>query len=357
MSTVIESIELRYKEGTSDKVYRASIETAEGGYTVNFAFGRRGAALSAGTKTATPVTRTEAESVYSKLVRSKTAKGYHVHAEDGRSITVVQAQGNDTGLRPQLPNAISRGEAEPYLRSDRWCAQEKYDGRRMLVRKPGLGSIIAANRKGLETACPESVRQALDRARGPFTADGELVGESFHAFDLLEDESGDLRQRPYSERLARLESVLGNIPGTAVEVVPTVFGSTAKHGYAESLRAAGREGVVFKDLDACWEEGKPAGGGPSLKLKFWETCSCVVLRENTGKRSIELGLGGRSVGSVTIPPRHFMPDPGQVVEVRYLYVTGPGGSLYQPLYLGVRTDIDADECTAETQNLKYKAVA
>jgi len=38
-------------------------------------------------------------------------------------------------------------------------------------------------------------------------------------------------------------------------------------------------------------------------------------------------------------------------------VDAQGDSLYQPVYLGVRDDISADECTEEAQQLKYKAAA
>ncbi len=357
MSEVIESVELRYQEGTSDKVYHASIESEGTGYVVNFAYGRRGSALSTGTKTPQALPLAAAESVYRKLVQSKTAKGYRVHSGAERAIPVADNAGRDTGLRPQLPNAVTEKESGMCLRSDMWCAQEKYDGRRMLVRKGQDGALTAANRKGQALACPEPVAQALAGVRGPFTADGELVGDRFHAFDLLESPQGDLRHSSYSERLAMLEHVLGPVSGAAVEVVPTVFGASAKTAFAEALRGANKEGVVFKDLGACWTEGKQASGGPALKLKFWETCSCVVLRVNAGKRSVELGLGGRGVGSVTIPPNHDVPQTGKVVEVRYLYVAAVGGSLYQPVYLGVRDDIDAGECTAEAQQLKYKAAA
>ena len=357
MSEVIECVELRYQEGSSDKVYHASIESEGSGYVVNFAYGRRGSALNTGTKTPQALPLQAAESVYRKLVQSKTAKGYRVHGSGERAIPVADNAGRDTGLRPMLCNAVDEKAAAACVRSEKWCAQEKYDGRRMLVRKAGDGTVAAANRKGLLVACPEPVAAALASVRGPFTADGELVGDKFHAFDLLESPMGDLRQSVYGERLTMLEHVLGRVSGAAVEVAPTVFGTSAKTAFVDALRSAGKEGAVFKDLHATWTEGKAASGGPALKLKFWETCSCVVLRVNAGRRSVELGLGGRSVGSVTIPPNHDIPVPGQVVEVRYLYVAGVGGSLYQPLYLGQRDDIDASECTEEAQSLKYKAAA
>jgi len=40
---------------------------------------------------------------------------------------------------------------------------------------------------------------------------------------------------------------------------------------------------------------------------------------------------------VTIPPNYDIPEEGDLVEVRYLYV-GTRGALYQPNYQGVRDD-------------------
>jgi hypothetical protein len=45
------------------------------------------------------------------------------------------------------------------------------------------------------------------------------------------------------------------------------------------------------------------------------------------------------------------------VEIRYLYVTGPGGSLYQPIYLGVRDDVRIEDCTFARQHIKFKTAA
>lgn len=80
MNTV-ESVALFYRDGNSDKVYQAQIVEEDAGFSVNFQYGRRGSTLQSGTKTASPVSRLEAEKIYSKLVDSKTAKGYT--AEEG----------------------------------------------------------------------------------------------------------------------------------------------------------------------------------------------------------------------------------------------------------------------------------
>jgi bifunctional non-homologous end joining protein LigD len=348
------SIALEYREGTSDKVYRAAIERSGDGYVVNFAYGRRGSTMNTGTKTTQPVPYAEALNIYEKLVRSKTAKGYRIHG-GGAAIAVAENTGRDTGLRPQLLAPILEEEAEPYLRDNNWCAQEKYDGRRIMLVKGSNGAFAAANRKGRLVACPEAVRAAVAAVPGPFVIDGELVGEKYHAFDLLAT-AEDRRGMTYADRLSELEALFGSHAGSSFAIAPSVYGSAAKHAFVHGLKASDREGAVFKDLRARWSAGCPASGGAALKLKFWATCSCVVLRLND-RRSVELALSGRPVGNVTIPPNHSIPKVGQVVEVRYLYVNAPGGALYQPIYLGERDDIDSSECTVEAQNLKYKPAA
>jgi bifunctional non-homologous end joining protein LigD len=44
-----------------------------------------------------------------------------------------------------------------------------------------------------------------------------------------------------------------------------------------------------------------------------------------------------------------------VIEVRYLHCLRESGSVYQPVYLGRRDDIPADECV--TSQLKFKPEA
>jgi len=51
----MENITLYFKEGAADKVYQAAIEPQDGGYVVNFAYGRRGNTLTSGSKTTAPV--------------------------------------------------------------------------------------------------------------------------------------------------------------------------------------------------------------------------------------------------------------------------------------------------------------
>ena len=59
-----------------------------------------------------------------------------------------------------------------------------------------------------------------------------------------------------------------------------------------------------------------------------------------------------ALGSVTIPVNFDVPAVGTMVEVRYRYAY-PGGSLFQPVYRGERTDQPREACT--TAQIKLKA--
>ena len=77
---LVKKVRLAFREGKSDKVYEVDLVELPGNdearFLVNFRYGRRGSALREGTKTARPVTLTEAEAVYQSIVVSKTNSGY-----------------------------------------------------------------------------------------------------------------------------------------------------------------------------------------------------------------------------------------------------------------------------------------
>jgi bifunctional non-homologous end joining protein LigD len=118
--------------------------------------------------------------------------------------------------------------------------------------------------------------------------------------------------------------------------------------------------VVIKDSDSTYTSGRPASGGPHLKFKFVETASFIVTGHNQ-KRSVTLGLydGDEVVGAgnVTIPPNHAIPQVGTVVETRYLHAYRESGKIFQPIYLGKRDDIPAEECTVKQLKFKQEPAA
>ncbi len=105
----MEHITLNFRQGSSDKIYQASLEPKDGGYVVNFAYGRRGATLTAGTKTQTPVSYDEARRIYDRLVAEKTAKGYTPGTDGTLSAgAAVTRRALGPRISPKCVNAIVR---------------------------------------------------------------------------------------------------------------------------------------------------------------------------------------------------------------------------------------------------------
>jgi bifunctional non-homologous end joining protein LigD len=351
MST--ESITLYFRQGSSDKVYSVVIAERDDGFVVNFAFGRRGTTLQTGTKTNAPVSFDAAKKIYDKLVHEKTAKGYTPGA-NGTPYTHSENEQRSTGILPQLLNPIDERQAEKLLSDPDYWMQQKFDGRRVLIQYHD-GKIVGINRKGLTIALPDSILKSVAEIRSPCILDGEAIGDRFYAFDLLSLNSVDLRARPYSQRHEKLFGLIGEGSGS-IEFVETHCTETSKSDTLARLKRANAEGAVFKHKDARYMPGRPASGGSQLKFKFVATGSFIVAGVNSGKRSVGLEVLNESgqtqyVGNVTIPANHKMPIVGAVAEIRYLYAFREG-CLFQPVYLGMRDDIDAKDCT--TSQLKYR---
>ena len=345
----MQSTTLYYREGSSDKVYRAAIETRDGGYVVNFAYGRRGSTLNTGTKTTSPVTSDEAQHIYDKLVKEKMAKGY-TSGED----TMAYSDGSRkvTAIRPQLLNPVD--DPEPLLKDNGFYLQPKHDGKRLLIHKKGE-DVTGINRRGLECGIPESIRVAAMALPGDFLVDGEAVGDMLHAFDILEIDNTDLRAIPYRDRLVKLLNLLAKGQQTGIQWVATISGQAPKRRVYGQLRKDNAEGVVFKQIGAPYSPGRPSSGGSQFKYKFVETASVIVNAINA-KRSVQMAVWENATlvpcGNVTIPADQPIPQAGDIAEVRYLYAMVGSGSLFQPVYLGTRDDIGAAECTRD--QLKFR---
>jgi len=354
VSEATERVALYYREGSSDKVYQAAIEPVGNQFVVNFAYGRRGSTMTTGTKTSSPVDYPAAKKIYVKLVSQKKAKGY---TEGANAMPYQHTEKRPSGILPQLLNPVEEAEVELLLRDDDYCAQEKFDGRHLLVRKQD-DDLEGINKKGFVVGLPQTVANELRSVAGSFIPDGESIGDDYHVFDLLEFNGENLRLLPYRIRLARLIDLLmlTRSDYKFIRLVETAFSTQQKTELWQRLRRENREGIVFKRLNAPYTPGRPHSGGPQLKFKFVATLSAVVAKINV-QRSVELGLfNGRSLvscGNVTIPANHEIPTVGTVVAARYLYAAKESGVLYQPVYLGPRDDVDPGECLVS--QLKFKA--
>lgn len=352
----MEHTTLYYRQGSSDKVYQASIEPKDGSYVVNFAYGRRGSTLNTGTKTTAPVPYDQAKVIYNKLINEKVAKGY-TPGEDGTPYQNTPQAEENTGIHCQLLNPIEEDQVQKFIHDPAYWMQEKMDGRRLLLSKRG-NEITGINRLGLAVGLPQTISAEAINCPIDFIIDGEAIGETLYAFDVLQIGDEKLESQRYGERYLRLMNLLASFQHRHIQLVETTFLPKHKAERFHKLKQQNAEGIAFKHIDGKYTPGRPSSGGSQFKFKFCETASFIVAKINA-KRSIALQLfdGKQPVGAgnVTIPANHDIPKLGSVVEVRYLYAFRDSGCIYQPVYLGEREDIGQEECVVA--QLKYKPEA
>jgi len=177
--TVRKQCSLFCREGSSDKEYNIFIEdsaTVPGAYDVRATWGRRGSPRDSQYK-ANGVTMLQAEATLMSLKRSKEAKRYREDPSlaKGTPLTAVPAativsntvapatpEREYTELKPQLLNPITVDDMEAYITSDEWLAQEKLDGKRIMV-EVNFGQVTASNRRSWKVGIPQDVEEELSR--------------------------------------------------------------------------------------------------------------------------------------------------------------------------------------------------
>ena len=324
-------------------------------FVVNFAYGRRGSTMNTGTKTQTPVDYETAKHIYDKLVREKMAKGY-TEGPDGTPYQNTPKEDRVTGLLPQLLNPIDEQEVKRLLKDPFWALQEKFDGRRVLVRKNGA-EIHGINRKGLLIGLPETVFQSAHKITSDFILDGECVGDVLYAFDLLEWDGQDYRSKPYQRRLVKLSNLLNRPDIKYIKLVQTATDPANKERLFRHLQAERKEGVVFKRLDAPYTQADPTAAAISSSTSStppvlpWSPRSTTSGASNYACSMVRAGSRwAMSPSRPTSTCRRWV----QVVECRYLYAFRESNALYQPVYLGPRKDVEQHECVLS--QLKYKGI-
>lgn len=348
----VKQITLYYKDGSSDKVYQAQIEEKDGGYLVNFQYGRRGSTLTAGTKTKDPIDLEKAEKTFATLVKEKNAKGY-TEGEDGAVFQSSTLEERVTGIVPQLLNNVkNEEELEALFKDDDWFMEEKFDGRRLMIKKDE--ETVAINKKGLAILIPQVVAQLVESVPDQIVTDGEIIGEKYYIFDILEYKKENLRTMGAKNRY----DILNSIPQLKNNIVPIYFTEAEKRASFAQLKEKEKEGAVFKKEASNYISGRPASGGNQLKYKFWASATVKVIKQHKTKRSVTVAVydGEREVnmGNVTIPANYDIPNVGDLVEVIYLYChTGEKGKLYQSKYKGIRDDQDLTDCNYA--QIKFKS--
>ena len=354
--SVREGITLYFREGSSDKIYQAWIHVKGEGFIVSFAYGRRGASLTAGTKTKEPVDYDKAKKIFDKLVAEKIAKGYSP-GEEGTAYVGTDKEKLVSGVQCQLLNFITEEEALRLCDDPRWGMQIKYNGERRMLRKLANGEIDGINKLGLRVPLPKPVHTDLAAANTSCLLDGEGMGDYVMAFDMLEIDGKNIRNDDYQRRYTYLKDLLGGFNHPSIKLVDIYISSAEKRIAFNKAKDCNEEGVVFKNLSAPFNPGRPNSGGTQLKYQFRAQASFVVAKVNA-KRSVGItlvsaaGMKPIECGNVSVPVSFSIPGVGDVVEVKYLYAFKESNCLHQPVYLGPRIDVLVEECTID--QLKYK---
>jgi bifunctional non-homologous end joining protein LigD len=198
---------------------------------------------------------------------------------------------------------------------------------------------------------------------------------AYVAFDVLRDGGLDVRPLPLTARRARLERIFGNT-GTPLLRLSDFHPGDGRALHREVL-ARGWEGLVAKQLDAPYREGRRSGAWRKIKVVQRQECVVGGWTEGRGSRAqfgaLLLGVrqGGelvyvghtgtgfseREIGRLlarlrplesaacpfaTRPPTNGRPHwtrPEIVVEVAFSEWTADG-KMRHPKYLGPRDDID-----------------
>lgn len=357
-------VKLFFQEGNSDKVYYARIVPAGASvYDVVVQWGRRGSTLSQGKK-AVKVSLEKAQATLDRLVKEKTNKGYEAMTAQVKPAEVAPPVGEGSasksgsvrkkvGRVAQLLNAIEAHEVERLLSDDAVLAQQKLDGNRVLCHVED-GEVLPTNRAGQKTNVPAQVLAGLIHLPKGTVVDGEVVGQVYWLFDVLEFAGRDVTGLSCVERFTLLTDELEPGLSEPVRVLESALTTKQKRSLYERLQHSGAEGIVFKRKDAPYTGGRPSSGGTQLKCKFVSSAD-VVLVENAGNAyRMQVFDGGKAfdVGRVfsgtTNESRAFIDAAlgrGErlVAEVRYLYATNDS-QLFQPIFVRVRSDKPEKDC-------------
>lgn len=347
-----ESISLYFKDGSSDKFYSIAIEENNGTFSVPFTYGRTGTSGLAGAKVVN-ADYAKAKKAFDSVVREKMAKGYQPGAGQAVQAGILPAGAPKvlSGFHAQLLNPIDESEASRYITDDSYGMQEKFNGKHLSLKRLPT-SFTAINKKGIECGYPQIYKTATDNLTAKqFIIDGEDVNSVYDLYDILELDGRDLRGLTYLQRY----ELLAPFSSKTLRVAYLAKSTTEKRALFEKLKKENKEGVVFKKLNAIFSPGK--AHTDMWKAKFYATLSARVAKGREGKRSIGLELLDDKgtwvfMGNCTIGGNKDIPSISSIVEIRYLYAHR-GGSLYQPTYLGVRDDVDPEEC--KMTQIKYKA--
>jgi bifunctional non-homologous end joining protein LigD len=360
-------ISLHCIEGGSDKIYELSIEpVGEDRFSVTYANGKRGSKLVGGSKTPNglPVGYDEAKKIVEQVLAQKIKGGYNpINSLSGHldisKVSNSRLRDGDTGLRfKELIACNGDDHVKEMIESLDYLAQEKFNGeRRPIIFDTRISDKpFGTNRNGIMVELPENIASAFAYIGNKFVIDGEIMGDRYVMYDILQIDENDLRDEICLNRIELMQEFYKNsiIPAAKnkFEIAYTAVFPEQKLNLYNKVKTKNGEGLVFKTVFGKYMAVRDQN---QIKAKFWNSLSAVVTGLNQNKRSVGLCLfedGKRvDVGNVTVPSNMDIPEAGSVVEVIYLHAM-PNGGLISPTLERVRNDVLPTECTTDQRVMK-----
>lgn len=263
-----------------------------------------------------------------------------------------------------------------YLDGDLW-AQQKLDGMRLITEthyefgdQDGIIRFWGRDGQTFTKRIPPSVRLLLKELSrmGTFVLDGELVGDTYWIFDalLMQDAEGAVlldETDPYRQRYDMLSQLAGAFEwGEGVRLIRQATTPWTKHELWRNVVDAHGEGMIFRDPDGTYRQGKRE----LLKLKLIKSVDAIVSAvglDGHDNCEYEVYVDGTdetlTIGRCSLSGKQAV-KVGDVIEVIYLYATPATNKkpirLYQPRLHAVRDDKPPEECLLSQIHFTDKAV-
>ena len=204
----------------------------------------------------------------------------------------------------------------------RWIFEPKWDGFRALVFRDGDEILIQSrDEKSLNRYFPELLEPLRSQLPARCVLDGEVViaqdsaldfdalqlrihpaqsrvkllsqeiPASIVFFDLLADETRDLRSMPFENRRRMLESLMSSaVP--PLHLTPATTELSLARDWFRRFEGAGLDGVIAKTATGVYEPNKRV----MLKVKHERECDCVVAGFRWHKKGARTSVGSLLLG-------------------------------------------------------------
>ena len=351
------------------KAYKVILEERADGWAVTGFNGRIGGTLNPQPKLV-GASYEAAKKSFDDLVKKKIKDKYKpdgaadVEMAAGAGAEIREDHAHMVPMQPTELDAADLATLDP----DDWMLQEKHDGEARPADVTSTG-VLVTNKKGQTAVTRRDVEAQLltlrQKVGEDLRFDSEDMGnDGLVIFDIRRGlgVSGGTSFVGRNMALSRLDEVIraNHLDMLRCDVAIPLRAFLEANGM-EAAREALSEGVVLKRAHDVYNPGKAnsVAKASSLKIKFTADATFRVAPARAAdKRSVGIesyvSETGEWVakGNVTIPANQPIPEVGQLIDVQYLYVVGPGGAPVQTVFKKVRNDVSFEEC--DVSRLKMK---